>query len=406
MKILQINTVDTRGGAAKVAYRLKNGLNDLGHKADMIVARKYSQDTDVHLLRPYSRLREKIVRKLTYWLADDLDFSPSKHIRKIQSYREADIINLHNIHSNYFNLGTLPLITRDKPTVWTLHDMWALTAHCGYAMGSQTFNGFFQCQDLNSYPPIAWHNEKYLEWKKRKIYKQSNFNIVVPSHWLLDKVKQTVLAEKPASVIYNGIDVKVFNPKPQQKMREKLGLPKDKFIILFASKGGLDQQRKGYDFVQSISQSLKNNPNVLCLIIGGDQTVKTSNLIKTGYIGDESLLAKYFSAADIFLFPSTADNCPLVVLEALACGLPVVSFATGGIPELVEHQKIGYIARYKDSEDLAAGVRWMLTLSPAERNVMREAAVSKILSGFTLDHMTKQYLELYESMLKTRRENP
>src|SRR3989344_3533633 len=328
MKILQINTVDTRGGAAKVAYRLKNGLNDLGHKADMIVARKYSQDTDVHLLRPYSRLREKIVRKLTYWLADDLDFSPSKHIRKIQSYREADIINLHNIHSNYFNLGTLPLITRDKPTVWTLHDMWALTAHCGYAMGSQTFNGFFQCQDLNSYPPIAWHNEKYLEWKKRKIYKQSN------------------------------------------------------------------------------SQALKNNPNVLCLIIGGDQTVKTSNLIKTGYIDDESLLAKYFSAADIFLFPSTADNCPLVVLEALACGLPVVSFATGGIPELVEHQKIGYIARYKDSEDLAAGVRWMLTLSPAERNVMREAAVSKILSGFTLDHMTKQYLELYESMLKTRRENP
>src|SRR3989338_3402603 len=98
MKILQINTVDTRGGAANVAYRLKNGLNDLGHKADMIVARKYSQDPSVYLLRPYSRLRERIVRKLTYWLADDLDFSPSGHIHQIQSYRNADVVNLHNIH--------------------------------------------------------------------------------------------------------------------------------------------------------------------------------------------------------------------------------------------------------------------------------------------------------------------
>ncbi|OGN00908.1 MAG: hypothetical protein A3B91_01250 [Candidatus Yanofskybacteria bacterium RIFCSPHIGHO2_02_FULL_41_29] len=399
MRVLQINTVDTRGGAAKVAYRLKNGLLKLGHKADMIVARKYSQDKDVHLLRPYNRLRERAVRKLTYWLADDLDFSPSRHIRKIESYRNADVVNLHNIHSNYFNLGTLPAITKDKPTVWTLHDMWALTAHCAYTMDGPVSNGFFQCSDLDSYPPIGWHNEKYLEWKKRRVYSRSNFHIVVPSRWLLGKVKQTVLAEKPASVIYNGIDVNIFNPKSQQKIREELGLPKDKFIILFASKGGLDQQRKGYDFVQSVSQSLKDNPNVLSLIIGGDQTVKTSNLIKTGYIGDESLLARYFSAADIFLFPSTADNCPLVVLEALACGLPVVSFATGGIPELVEHQKTGYIARYKDSEDLTAGVRWMLTLSPAERDAMRESAVSKILSGFTLDHMTRQYLELYKSML-------
>ncbi|MBI2064475.1 MAG: glycosyltransferase [Candidatus Yanofskybacteria bacterium] len=136
------------------------------------------------------------------------------------------------------------------------------------------------------------------------------------------------------------------------------------------------------------------------MIIGGDQAVKTPNLIKTGYISDESLLAKYFSAADIFLFPSTADNCPLVVLEAMACGLPVVSFATGGIPELVDHQKTGYIARYKDADDLANGVAWMLARTPAEHANMRESAVIKIRSGFTLDHMVEQYLQLYESMLK------
>ncbi|MBI2064474.1 MAG: glycosyltransferase [Candidatus Yanofskybacteria bacterium] len=254
MNILQVNTVDTRGGAAKVAYRLKNGLTGRGHPTDMIVARKYSQDPNVHLLRPYNRLRERIVRKLTYWLADDLDLSPAGRIHTMPSYKQADIVHLHNIHSNYFNLGTLPSITREKPTVWTLHDMWALTAHCAYTMDGSVSNGFFQCPNLDSYPPIAWHNEKYLEWKKRRVYGRSDFHIVVPSRWLLGKVKQTVLSEKPSSVIYNGIDVNIFSPEPQQKVREELDLPKDKFIILFASKGGLDQQRKGYDFVQSISQ--------------------------------------------------------------------------------------------------------------------------------------------------------
>ncbi|KKQ44293.1 MAG: Glycosyltransferase and TPR domain protein, partial [Candidatus Nomurabacteria bacterium GW2011_GWC1_37_9] len=113
--------------------------------------------------------------------------------------------------------------------------------------------------------------------------------------------------------------------------------PENKFIILFASKGGHDQQRKGYNYVQSVSQSLKDNHDVFCLTIGGEETINASDLKKVSYISDESLLAKYFAAADVFLFPSTADNCPLVVLEAEACGLPVVSFATGGIPELVEH---------------------------------------------------------------------
>ncbi|MBI2057839.1 MAG: glycosyltransferase, partial [Candidatus Yanofskybacteria bacterium] len=343
MRVLQINTTDTRGGAAKVAYRLKHGLIDCGHQADMIVARKYSQDSGVHLLRPYSHLRERIVRKLTYLLADDLDFSPAGRIRAMASYRQADIIHLHNIHSNYFNLGTLSSITREKPTIWTLHDMWPLTAHCAYAMEGPVSNGFFQCQDLNAYPAIAWHNEKYLEWRKRNIYCRSNFHIVVPSQWLLGKVKQTVLSAKPASVIYNGIDTEVFRPQSQKKMRHELNLPEDKFIILFASKGGHDQKRKGYDYVQSISRLLGNNPNILLLIVGGDETINTPNLKRVSYISDEALLAKYFAAADIFLFPSTADNCPLVVLEVEACGLPVVSFATGGIPELVDHRKTGYI---------------------------------------------------------------
>jgi len=400
MRILQINTVDTKGGAAKVAYRLKHGLTDRGHKTDMIVARKYSQDLDVHLLRPYSHLRERIVRKLTYWLANDLDFSPAGRIRTMDSYQQADIVHLHNIHSNYFNLRTLPSITHEKPTIWTLHDMWPLTAHCVYAMESPVSNGFFQCQDLNSYPAIAWNNEKYLEWKKRNVYRRSDFHIVVPSKWLLEKVKQTVLGAKPASVIYNGIDVEVFRPQLQKQMRHDLNLPENKFIILFASKGGHDQQRKGYDYVQSISQSLKGNPDVFFLIIGGDETIDTTNLKKVGYIGDEKLLAKYFAAADVFLFPSTADNCPLVVLEAEACGLPVVSFATGGIPELVEHQKTGYIARYKDTDDLITGVRWMLSRSPVERAVMREAAIAKIHSGFTLEKMTDQYLDLYKKEIE------
>src|SRR3989338_6906930 len=399
MNLLQVNTTDTRGGAAKVAYLLKKGLEKSGHTTSMFGGQKDSNDENVFLLNDVRSLAGKVHRKLAYWLANDIDAFSSDHILKTKHFKNAVIIHCHNLHSNYFNLNTLQKMSRLKPVIWTFHDMWPLTAHCAHAFdGPLKENGFFTCPSLDIYPPIAWHNEKYLEKRKSGIYQNSKFNIVTPSKWLAEKVSQSALKEKMLSVIYNGVDTNTFHPLPKEQCRKELNLPLDKKIILSFIKK-TDDQWKGLPFITEITERFKNNEGITFINIGRT-TGNRNNLSSLPPVGNDETLSKYYSAADALLYPSIADNCPLVVLEAMACGLPVVSFSTGGIPELIDHKKTGYIARYKDAVGLANGITWMLMRTPTEHTAMRESAVIKIRSEFTLNYMTEQYLELYKSILK------
>ena len=403
MNILQINTVDTKGGAAKVAYSLKKELEKMGHETSMFVGRKYSDEKNIKILNDVRSFSGKARKKLAYWLANDIDIFSSDHILKTPEFKSADIVHCHNLHGNYFNLGTLEKMSAIKPVVWTLHDMWPITAHCAHAFdGKINEKGFFACPALGILPAIAWHNEKYLEKRKVGIYKNSNFHIVTPSKWLANKVAQSILGNKPLSVIHNGIDTNIFKPlrSDLNLLRSDLGLPTNKRIILVVAKGGASNPWKGGNYAQEAIQAFRGDSRAFFVDLGGDTGQDSPTLKTVGYVADQGTLAKYYSAADILLYPSIADNCPLVVLEAQACGLPVVSFATGGIPELVDHQKTGYIARYKDIADIITGIQWMLSRSPAELATMREAAIAKIHSDFTLEKMTDQYLNLYKKEIE------
>ena len=402
MNILQINTLDNKGGAAKVAYSLKNEYEKRGIKTSMFVARKYTNDPNVFYVKKPFRLGDRIRKKASYLLANDLDLFKSDQILKTKEFKEADIIHCHNLHSNYFNLGTLEKMSHLKPVVWTFHDMWPITAHCAHAFeGKIKESGFFTCPSLDIYPPIAWHNEKYLEKIKAQIYKNSNFHIVTPSQWLADKTAQSILKDKPISVIYNGIDTSVFRPHDKQECRQSLSLPLDKQIILVVAKGGQLNPWKGGDLAQDIIKEFGDDPRAFFVDLGGDASQDNPNTKSVDYIADQDILAKYYSAADILLYPSIADNCPLVVLEAQACGLPVVTFRTGGIPEIIEHQKTGFIADYKDMGDLITGIRFILDMPPHKQNNMRQSAISRIRENFSLDQMVNQYLNLYQNIINS-----
>ena len=390
MNVLQINTADTKGGAGKVAYSLKNELVKMGHSSTLLVSRKYSQDNDVKLIRPDSNFRRRALKKLTYYLANDLDLFPAEHILKMPEFKNADIIHCHNLHTNYFNLRTLEKISKLKPVVWTFHDMWPLTAHCAHSFdGALNQNGFFTCPSLDIYPPIAWHNEKYLENKKSKIYTKSNFHIVTPSKWLADKVGQSLLKDKLLTIIYNGIDTNIFKSLPKEQSRQELNLPQDKKIVLIVAKHGQSNPWKGGNHAQEIMNSYKNNSDVYFVDLGGDENKKEGNIETVSYINSRETLVKYYSAADVLLYPSLADNCPLVVLEALASALPVVSFDTGGIPELVEHKKTGYIAKYENTEDLKNGLEFTLGLGNINP-----------INKFNVEKMAADYLSLYNDLIK------
>jgi glycosyltransferase involved in cell wall biosynthesis len=293
-------------------------------------------------------------------------------------------------------------MSRLKPVVWTLHDMWAITPHCAYSYECELKNGFYQCPSMNSYPQIFWNNEKYLSWRKRNIYNKSKFNLVVPSLWLKNKVEKSVLKNKDIDLIYNGIDENIFKISENNSSRQELGLPLDKKIVLFLSDGGKNNPAKGWFYVESVVKRF-NDDNTLFLCLGGKESGRDdvyNNLLYIPRISDKEKLSKYFSASDVFLFPSLADNCPLVILEAMACGIPIVTFDTGGIPELVKHLENGYIAKYKDVEDLTKGVEYIFGLDNEKITNIKNKSRESVTTKYTIDKMVDQYEMLYDKIIK------
>lgn len=400
MNILQINTADIRGGAAQVAYHLKEGLEKLGHQISMFVGQKNTKDENVFVLNDIKSFGQKVRRKLSYYLANDIDFFSSDKIIKTGQFKNADIIHCHNLHSYYFNLNTLKKISRLKPVIWTFHDMWPITAHCAHAFDCGVKNGFFQCPSLDIPLPIKWHNEKYLENKKREIYEHSKFHIVVPSLWLKQKVEKSLLKDKPITLIHNGIDTDIFKSYPKDEARQELNLPPDKKIVLSVIKKGQSNPWKGADYVKQIIDKWRENKNVIFACVGGSD-YDSLNVINIPYVRGMQELAKYYSAADMLLYPSIADNCPLVVLEAQACGLPVVSFGTGGIPELVEHEETGYIAKYRDADDLNYNLNRLIEADNQRIEEIRKKSIDRVRQMFTLNLMIDKYLQLYNQVLNS-----
>jgi len=397
MNILQIGTTDKIGGAAVISWKIKKALELLGHKTSMFVAFKYSNDLNVLNIK---RTTHKL---LCFLFSNDIDLFRTNWIIKTKEFIDADIIHLHNLHGWFFNLKTIKEMSKLKPIIWTLHDMWAITSHCAHSFEGGLENGFYQCQSLNSYPRIAWHNEKYLCYRKKIIYDNSDFEIVVPSMWLKNKVENSLLKEKNIHLIYNGVDTKVFRSMDKQTIRKDLNISLVKKIILCFSDKIKNNEYKGSEYINKILEKFRNNKSVHFICIGGSANSdfeKNSNITYIPNITDVNLLAKYYASSDIFLYPSIADSFGLVVAESMACGTPVLTFKVGGIPEIVDHKINGYVAKYKDEDDLINGLNYILDLSNIETELMSESAISKIRNNFTEDMMIEKYIELYNSLIK------
>src|SRR3989338_7050322 len=208
MNILHINTIDIRGGAAKACQRLVNEQKKRGHTVSTFVGYKYSNDPTVHKI-PLNHL----YYKMSNFFANDLCFSRSNWILKTDKYKKADVIHCHNIHSGFFNLKTLETISKEKPTVWTLQDMWAITS-------GSTDSYHLKTEKPRRFCKILWDNRKYLLEQKKKIYKNSRFTVVTSSQWMAKNVEKSILSHLDHRLILNGIDLSIFNPKNKVRSEE------------------------------------------------------------------------------------------------------------------------------------------------------------------------------------------
>jgi glycosyltransferase involved in cell wall biosynthesis len=396
--ILSVNMYVGKGGAAKIAYdSLCKPLTARGFNAKILTSKNLYEKSDniIEFINYHSKERKllsKIGKKLNlpdFYQPESLD------IVNRPEFLESDILHLHNLHENYFNPFVLPELSALKPTIWTLHDFGAFTGYCTVEYSCEKFiNGCIDCPYLKK---MGLKDTANFIWNtKKEIYKNSNITIVCPSLWLKEKVEKSILNHFDIQLIPHGINEKIFVNKGKIQAREELNLPPDKKILLFSADFGTQNPNKGGEYVKQAYESLKDREDLLFIAIGGEEIAYIApNYLNVAYVYDEELMAKYYSASDLFIYPSLADTFGLVAAEAMACNTPVITFETGGIPEVVKHLKTGYIAKYKDSTDFINGINMFLNDDNLRINTGQNAR-KVIEDKFTLDIMINNYIQLYK----------
>jgi len=400
-QVALVSTTDNRGGAAKVAWMLKKGLAAKGFQAKMFVKDRFSDDRDVLKITDPALDGGKELENqgLLYY-----GIKSTALLARNPDFTNCDIFHFHNLHGGYFNPFALPELTRIKPSVWTLHDMQGITGHCAYAFDCDKWQtGCGDCPNLETYPAVAADQTAKMWRDKRRIYADSDIEIIVPSQWLKNVVEKSILKDKKVHLIYNGIDGQIYRPYDKSAVRRQLRLPDDAIVIAFAADKGLLEQRKGGSFIlEAYKYFAAKYPNLYFMCIGSKaDNAPTERFLQIPFVADEAALAQIYCAADVFMFPTLADNCPLVVLELMGCGVPVVSFDVGGVPELIEHGRTGFLAQVGDIRQLV-GLTEQLVLDESARRRFGQAALATSRERFTLDRMIDDHVRLYETLVQKR----
>jgi glycosyltransferase involved in cell wall biosynthesis len=322
--------------------------------------------------------------------------------------QDADILHLHWINQGFLSLDSLrKLFQLNKPVVWTLHDMWTFTGGCHYA--GSCLNYEQECHHCPFLKRPSAHDLAYqLFQRKLRLYKQiypQKIVFVTCSQWLADKAKISRLLQNfPIVSIPNAIDPKSFYPLDKTQARNKIGLPLDKKLILFGA-GNIFDKRKGIEYLRkALDLIVRQHPELaeqIELVIFGKSKQPVENLFpfkihNLGILRTEDSLLNLYNSCDVFALPSLEDNLPNTVMESMACGVPVVAFRTGGIPEMIDHLKNGFLAEYLSSSSLAEGIRFILTSELTKE--MQIHAREKIEKEYSPAAIAERYRNIYSQV--------
>ncbi|GGH17230.1 glycosyltransferase family 4 protein [Mucilaginibacter phyllosphaerae] len=420
MKVALINTSDAGGGAAEACMRLLKALQLQQVDVTMVVQHKKRADDAVYTVEKnfFGKMRSSLnflMERIPFMLFQERDklvrfaFSPADagtDISRSKVIREADIIHLHWTNSGFLSIKDLKKIfALNKPIVWTLHDMWAFTGGCHYAGPCNHFkNQCGNCYFLRNPEDNDLSHDGWLR-KKNMLGVAKSLSVVTCSHWLGEvAMKSTLLKGLMIQAIPNPIDTELFSPKDKIAARAKWGANPSAKIILFGA-ANINDRRKGISYLVDALHILKNKyteDTPMEIVIFGknkhfDVTTLPFPVQQLNMITSPADLAEIYSMADVFVSPSIEDNLPNMIMEAMSCGTPVAAFNTGGIPDLIDHLVNGYMAEFKSSADLAAGINYVL--NTANHNKYGSAARYKVKRMFNNEKVAGQYIDLYKSIV-------
>ena len=396
MKILMVNVVCGIRSTGRICTDLAYALKQSGNEVKIAYGRKQApaefQDMSIRVGNGIDNLSHAALSRLFDAQGYGSVRATKKFIKWVEEYNP-DIIHLHNIHGYYLNITLLFdfLKKRNKPVVWTLHDMWAFTGHAAFCVGVPCFRyieGCFDCPRKKAYPESLLDRSE-LNWRRKRnlIRSLTKLNIVVPSYWLADITKKSFLGIYPIHVIHNGVDTKNFKPV-KHDIRKKYGIKKEKIALGVAA---IWDERKGLMDLVELSQKLDEEYQFIVVGLTNRQMESLpSNIIGIQHTNSVQELAELYSAADVFVNPTYVDNYPTTNIEAIACGTPVITYDTGGSGESAS--KFGCVVKRGDKEEM--------------KKAIKEYAGKKLESGdpmmydVSVNRTIEQYLALYSSLIR------
>ncbi len=416
VKIIQINENIKINSSP---YKLKIALNKVGVNPKILTLKSVVQDDDIIVLKKSSLYRIKtkitsIISSLEYKFRYDLlkgfpfsYYSVGIDISVLNEVKDADVIMMHWVCGGFITPQIMHKISKmNKKIVWVCHDSWPFTGGCHVRMGCEKFKEYCgNCVMLNSNYAKDWSYR--LLKRKKKYIDTNNLTIVSPSNWMDKNVSESALfRDCKHLVIPNPIDIDKYKKGDKESLRKKYSIDENRYVILFGAVNSTSTPYKGFsylvDALRLFYDQVENGTNYEIVVFGSDGSNEQVDIpFDIKYLGqlNEERMIEAYSLADVYITPTLDDNLPNTVMESLACELPVVSFDTGGVSDMVEHLKNGYLAKYADSEDLANGIRWVLNNNLGNR--LGKNGREVICDKFEEKVVAEQYKELLCSIINS-----
>ena len=400
MIIAEINTVSV-GSTGNIMFDLAETAREHGHTVYTYSAKTFRRGVKndysprtyhYYFGTEFGNLVHKVLGGITGFNGYFSFWMTRKLIKELND-RKIDILHLHNLHEFCINLPMLFKYIKKKRirVIWTLHDCWSFTGHCPHftMVGCDKWKtGCGNCPQKSIYPRSYLDTTKFM-WKKKKKWFTGveDLTIVTPSQWLAGFVKESFLSEYPVQVINNGIDLEVFKPTPSD-FRETHGISNE-FLILGVAFGW--GRRKGLDVFIELAKKLDERFHIV--LVGTNSEVDKmlpDRIISIHRTNNQKEMAEIYSAADLFVNPTREDNYPTVNMESIACGTPVITFNTGGSPEMLD-SKTGSIVPCEDIGELISVIERVYDERPySESNCMDHSR------SFDKRDKFEAYIQLYE----------
>lgn len=398
MRVVQINSVSGFGSTGRIVVQISDMLNSHNVDNHIYYGRKASSNDNSTKLGNDFTVNTNILKTRLFGKHGFYSKTGTYElIEKLEEYNP-DIIHLHNIHGYYLNVETLfnYLAKSNIKIIWTLHDCWSFTGQCthfDYINCNKWKTECFECPQLKKYPKSLFFDRSTEAFndKKRLFNSVENMTIVTPSIWLKNKVDQSFLKDYKSVVINNGINLNDFKPT-DGNFRERHNLL-DKFIILGVASDW--NMYKGLDYFSQLANKVEKDEKIILVGLSDKEINKLpSNIIgitRTDQIKD---LAEIFSTADVYVNTTLEDTFPTTNIEALACGTPVVTFETGGSPEII-NLETGLVVAKGDLNDLYSAIK---VVKRHGKEFYSTNCITRAKENYDSKETFEKYRNLYESI--------